>query len=587
MKKSLSKTLVSLGCVSLFVSTASAQPITQSAKAEVSIKANKDLVTARVIARKQAEIEAITFALKQKLNVDVSSAKAQSAVQELVKSLSSNLKTTYSTEGDLLSAVTTLSIEGSELTDLSRSLGLQRGNAMSAARVLFMIDEYYGIATNLDPSKPLVSEVEFFADRSSNASGSSFSDTSSKSAQSESLKGSIQSSNRESSSVATRDRAAVAAQSSSSVAGRDRVAVAGQSESAVAARDRGAIAGQGTYGAVAGSRDTSVAAAERNQFAGSRDTSVAASQRSQMAASRDSSFAAASSSDSRLNASVNSASASSSDNKNVQASSFSRDQKDVVSFKSKTVFPDVNNAKPDQATFIRDRLAQVTSQYGIEFTDERDIRQTGKGKMLISDIETQAKWQLYTDLAAKSPYNAKYVVYGKAAMNAEGKSASGRTICSGQLQLTSFNVDTNTGLIAGTVVKRAEGSTDQDCRSSLSQALATELAQTVGNAATRELQRVATLGQAYTLTLFSGAGINRRLGGRFEDQLRGLGSEVQEQNSPDGSRRSYLVQWKGGDIKRQLEKLLDSMGPEMDKAEVQSRGTRVIVCVEGRCPADY
>jgi hypothetical protein len=585
MKKKISKTLLAIACTNLIIQSASAQPISQSAKAEVSIKASKDLITARVVARKEAEIEAIKFALRQKLNLTISGPEAASKIQELVKSLSSNLKTTYSTEGDLLTATTTLSIEGSELTDLSRSLGLQNLTAMKAASILFMIDEYYGIATNLDPSKPLVSEVEFFADRSSSASGSNFSDTSSKAASSQSLQGSVQSSSRESSSIAARDRASVSSQSSSSVAGRDRVAIAGQSESAVAARDRGAIAGQGSYGSVAGSRDTSVAAAERNQFAGSRDTSVAAAQRNQMAASRDSSVAAASSSDSRLSASVNSASASSSDNKNVQASSFAKDQKDVVSFKSKTVFPDVNNAKPDQSSFIMARLAQVTSQYGIQFTDERDIRQTGKGKMLISDIETQAKWQMYTDLAGKAPYNANYVVFGKAAMNAEGKSSSGRTICSGQLELRSFNISTGGGLIAGTVVKRAEGSNDQDCRSSLSQALATELAQTVGNAATREVQLLAQLGQVYTVTIYSGSGISRRLGGGFEDELRKLVQDLQEQSRND-SKRAYLMQWKGGDLQRQIERVLDKLGPDMQKAEVESKGTRIFVCVEGRCPRD-
>jgi hypothetical protein len=541
---------------------------------------------------------------------------ADKIIQEIIKSLGSNLKTTYVTEGELLTATTTLSIEGSVFTDLSRSLGLQSRTAMQAAKILFILDEYYGIATNLDPSKPVLSEVEYFADRSSSASGSNFSDTSSKAARSESLQGSIQASSTESSSVAARDRASVSAQASSSVEGRDRVAVAGksesavaardrvavagQSESAVAARDRGAIAGQGSYGSVAGSRDRSVAAAERNQFAGSRDTSVAAAQRdqfaasrdtsvsadqrSQMAASRDSSVAAASSSDARFNASVNSASASSSDNQNVQASSFAKDQKNVVSFKSKTVFPDVNNAKPDQSTFIVTRLAEVTSQYGIRYTPELDIRETGKGKMLISDIETQGKWTMYRELAAKPPYSADYIVFGKAAMNAEGKTSSGQTICSGQLQLTSFNTSTGDGLVSGTVVKRAEGSSDQLCRASLSTALATELAQTVGSAASRELQLSA--GQVFSVTLYSGSGISRRLGGAFEDTLRKLAQQDLKEQSRDKISRAWTVQWKGQDLSRRIELVLDALGPDMVNAEVESSGSTIFVCVEGKCPPE-
>ena len=54
-----------------------------------------------------------------------------------------------------------------------------------------------------------------------------------------------------------------------------------------------------------------------------------------------------------------------------------QNQKDVVTFKSKTVFPDVSNAKPSdtQSALITQRLAQVMKQYGLEYTPERDIRE--------------------------------------------------------------------------------------------------------------------------------------------------------------------------------------------------------------------
>lgn len=550
--------------------TSFAQNVEARGESEVSVKANKDQLTARGIARKNAERDAIRLALKTKLNVDAKGPKADEAILEMAKSLSGNFKTTYRLEGDILTALTVLNVDGAELTDLSRSLGLQNMNVMEASSIVFFVDEYWGIATSLDPSKPLVSEIEYSHDKSSSsdtsarASGSNFSDTSSKSASSSTYSGAMAASSKESAAYSSNQKTAVAGASSSAFAGSDRRAVAAQ---------------DGYGGSVAAARNTQVAGAQQSQYAGSSSSNVAAAR----------------SSDTRVAASVNASSASASDQKNVQASSFSaeqknvQNQKDIVSFKSKTVFPDVSNAKPSdsQSALITQRLAQVMKQYGLEYTPERDLRETGKGKMLVSDIETQRRFDYYTQLASKNPYNAKFVVFGSSVMSAEGKSASGRTICSGMLKLDSFNVDTGRGLVVGTLNKRAEGSSDQDCRSNLSTALATELAQTVGNAATRELQRAATLGQSYTLTLFSAVGIGRRVGGPFEDALRQFaGGNVREDKTTE-STRTYTVSYKGSDIKRQMEKILDSLGDAMKNAEVQMKGNRVVVCVEGRCPADY
>ena len=550
--------------------TTFAQNVEARGESEVSVKANKDQITARGVARRNAERDAIRAALKLRLNVDAKGPKADEAILEMVKGLSANLKTTYRLEGDVLTAMSVLNVDSAELTDLSRSLGLQNMNVMEASSIVFFVDEYWGIATSLDPSKPLVSEIEYAHDKSSSsdtsskASGSSFSDTSNKSASSSTFSGSMAASSKESAAYSANQRTSVAGSSSSAFAGSDRRAVAAQ---------------DGAGGSVAAARNTQVAGAQQSQFAGASSSNVAAAR----------------SSDTRVAATVNASSASASDQKNVQAGSFSaeqknvQNQKDVVSFKSKTVFPDVSNAKPadSQSALITQRLAQVMKQYGLEYTPERDIRETGKGKMLVSDIETQRRFDYYTQLASKNPYNAKFVVFGSSVMSSEGKSSSGRTICSGMLKLDSFNVDTGRGLVVGTLNKRAEGSSDQDCRSNLSTALATELAQTVGNAATRELQRAATLGQSYTITLFSTVSIPRRVGGPFEDALRELaGGNVREDKRTDAT-RVYTLSVKGADISRQLEKLLDSLGEGMKSAEVQSKGNRVVVCIEGRCPTEY
>jgi len=547
-----------------------AQSVEARGQSTVSIKQNKDQITARGVARKNAEIDAVRSALKLKLNLDAKGPKADEGVLEMAKALSANIKTTYRLEGDSLIAMSVLSVDTAELTDLSRSLGLQNMNVMEASSIVFFVDEYWGIATSLDPSKPLVSEIEYAHDKSSSsdtsskASGSSFSDTSNKSASSSTYSGSMAASSKESAAYSANQKTSVSGASSSAYAGSDRRAVAAQ---------------DGAGGSVAAARNTQVAGAQQSQFVGSSSSNVAAAR----------------SSDTRVASSVNASSASASDQKNVQAGSFSteqknvQNQKDVVTFKSKTVFPDVSNAKPadSQSALITQRLAQVMKQFGLEYTPERDLRETGKGKMLVSDIETQRRFDYYTQLAAKNPYNAKFVVFGSSVMSSEGKSSSGRTICSGMLKLDSFNVDTGRGLVVGTLNKRAEGSSDQDCRSNLSTALATELAQTVGNAATRELQRAATLGQSYALTLFSTVSIGRRVGGPFEDALRELASGNVREDKTTESTRAYTVSLKGADIKRQLEKLLDTLGDSMKNAEVQMKGNRVVVCVEGRCPSEY
>lgn len=568
LKKSLMAAAVCAALLSTVSTSPQAQPVQAAGRAEVEVKKFKDLITARAAARRMAERDAVRSALKLRLNIDASGPQAEAAIDDFVKNLGDNLRPTFRTEGDILTATVQLTVDSAELTDMSRSLGLQDKNVMEAASVVFMIDEYWGVATNLDPSKPLVNEVEYFHDKSSfsdtsaKASGAAFSDTSSKSAGASSYSGSMAASSKESASIAASERSSVAASRSTSVAGSDQRA----------------LAAQGPGGSVAAARSTQIAGSQRESVAGSSSSNLAASR----------------SSDTRVAASVQASNSYASDQKNVQAASFAVDQKnvqqqnDVVSVKTRTVFPDVNNAKPSDRTaaMIPERLAQVTKQYGLEYSPEGDIRETGKGRMLIADIETQRRWDEYKNKAAQS-LKAKYVVFGTSVMSAEGKSPSGQTICSGMLKLDSFNVDTNRGLIAGTLTKRAQGSSDQNCRANLATALATELAQTVGNAATRELQLIATQGRAYTVTLFSALSIPRRVGGSFEDALRALAAGSVREDKRTESTRTFTVSYKGGDFARRIEKLLDDLGDAMKSAEISTKGNRVVVCLEGKCPADF
>jgi hypothetical protein len=584
-----------------------AQAIQATGKTEVDVKGFKDLLAARAAGRKVAERDAIKAALKLKLNIDASNPKVEAALEDFVKNFANNLKSTFRTESDILTVTTVLSVDSAELVDMARSLGLQDTNVMESASVVFIIDEYWGIATHLDPSQPLVSETEVFQDKSSfsdtsaQASSSSFSDTSAKGSKSASDSSSLSASSKESSALAasSKQSQAMAASSkeSSAIAASEKSAVNASSASAVKGSDSVAIAVQGQSGSAAGSRQTQVSGAQSQNLAASKSTAVAASAASdnRVAASSasDSRVAASSASDQRLTTASSSASASSFDKQNVNAQSSSSDvkniqqQKDVTIVKTKTVFPDVSNAKPSdaQAAMISQRLAQVVKQYGIEYTPERDLRETGKGKMLIAEIEAQRRWDEYTAKVGKNPFNAKFVVYGTSVMNAEGKSDSGQTICTGTLKLESFSVDTGRGLVSATLNKGAQGTSDQNCRSNLSTALATELAQTIGNAATRELQLVATQGKSYTVTLFSLTAISRRVGGPFEDLLKSIGN-VRDDKRTD-SARVYTVSYKGADFARRLEKVLDDMGDAGKAGEVANRGNRYVVCLEGKCPSEY
>jgi len=522
-----------------------AETLNANGRVELSIKANKDLVTARKVARDAAERDAVRSALKLKLNLDAKNPKTDEAIAEIAKNLADNIKTTFATEGDILTARATLQVDSAQLTDLARTLGLSSSAVMEAASILFLVDEYYGVATKLDPSQPLVSEMEYFHDKSS------ASDTSAKVAASSSASSAFAASSKESSSIAASEKAAVAGSSSSNFSGSDR---------------RSAAVADGMGGSGAASRSTQVAGGQKEQFAASSSSSVAAS--------RDS--------DKRVASSSSSSGAYAAEQKNIQS------QKDVVSIKTKTVFPDLGNAKPsdDASALITQRLEQVTRQYGIQYTPERDFRVAGGRKLLVSEIEKLGQFDQYNSKAGKNPFNAKYVVYGTAVMSSEGKTSSGAVTCSGMLKLSSVNVDTGRGIASGTLNKRAQGTSDQDCRSNLSTALATELAQTIGNAATRELQLIATQGQSYTVTLYSALRINRRIGVNFEEKLKEVAGNLREDKTTE-SARVYVVQAKGGDFRRQVERMLDSLGDAMKDAEVQNKGNRLVVCIEGKCPSDF
>lgn len=525
-----------------------AETLSANGQSQVSVGANGDLINARRIAREGAERDAVASLLRLRMNLNAADPKTAGAISDLAKQLSGNLKTTFVTEGDVLTARAALEADSAQVFDLARSLGLMSNTAMVQAKVVFLIDEYYGIATNLQPGQPLTTEVEYSHDKSS------FSDKSAKVAAASSASSSSSSSSR----------------SATSVAASERTAVAGSQSSAYAARDqRAAAVNDGYGGSAAAARDTQVAGAQRSSFAGSSQSSFAGStssaSASAAASSRQSSYA--------------------SDVKDVNK------QNDKVSFKMKQTFPDTNNAKPADgaAALISARLEQVVKPYGLVYTPERDLRvNPGSGKVRIFEIERLGKFADYTTKAGAGSFKAKYVVYGESVMSSEGSTPSGGTVCSGSLKLQSYNVDTGDGLASGTINKRAQGSSDQDCRANLATAMATELAQIVGNTATRELQMAATQGQSFYVTIYSKTRIPAKVRREVQEKLQGMAEQFAEDNITDNS-RTYVVQAKGnfrGKVQDLVEDMAESVG-EMKLASVKSSGNRMVICVEGSCPKDF
>jgi hypothetical protein len=533
-----------------FSASLKAETINANGKTEIGIKDNGgDLIKVRKLARDSAERDAILSALKLRLNVDGSSAAAKDALGELSKQLTDNLKTTFTVEGDVLIAKTTLSVDSGQLFNLARSIkGLVSTTATAAAKIIFLIDEYYGVSTSIQPGQALETEISYSHDKSAASSSSSSASSSSKS------KEAVAISAKDKSAYAESDSAAYAASDKAAFAGKDKagVAVSNQSGSGAAVRET----------SVAGASSSSVAAARKRSAAGSSESSVSG------AASSEKAEASAS------------------------ASASSSSKNDVVNYSFKQKFPEVGNAKPadGEAALITQRIEQVIKDYGLTYTAERDLRfdQAGK-KLTIGDIEKKRLFEQFTEKASKQPFSAKYIVYGTSVMSAEGKTASGDVTCSGLLKLSSFSVDSGDGLASATLGKRAQGSSDQDCRTNLATALATELAKTVGNVAARELQLAAIQGQSFYVTLYSNQRVIPSVRRSFTKKLESMVEKYEEDNVTDNS-RTFVVQAKTG-FRSKLEDFVDDLAEDNKEAmkgyKMVAKGNRVVICLEGICPKDF
>lgn len=566
-------------CAALATSTQThAQVVDVKGEAEASIKANGgDLMVARRVVREAAERDAISSVLKLRFSVNATDPKMVEAGNDIRKQLVDNLKTTFRIEGDVISARTTLNVDSQRVFALAQQLGVGNKSAMAAAKVLFVIDEYFGVGTKLDPSQPLSTEIAYSHDKSSNF------DASVKAGSSESSSSRSASASKENVAAASKSSSAMAASRDTRVAGSDQQAYAARDQQAFTGRDSRAVAiNDGRGGSGAAARDTQVAGARDTQVAASRDTRFAGSDRQAVAASASNQSAYARNTDRASSKSASSASSSFVDQTNKG------EQKDIVNFTMKQTFPDIGNAKPENSSMIVAKLEQTVKPYGLALVSERDFRFEGGRKLLISEIEQMQKWDAYEEKASKGSFSANYIVYGTAKTHLEGRSPTGGVICSGSLKIQSFNVQDGGSLVSATITKRAEGSIDTNCRDNLAEAMATEVAKTVGEEATQDIQRVARQGKSYSVTLYSRLDIPARLKRDFKrgmEKLAASPDEIQEGNSSEGVQQ-WTVTAKG-QFKDQLLDLALDIGDKYEEAkkiEVESRGTKIYVCIEGKCP---
>jgi hypothetical protein len=556
-----------------------AQVVDVKGEAEASIKANGgDLINARRVVREAAERDAIAAVLKLRLSVNPNDPKMVSAANDIRKQLVDNLKTTFRTEGDVITARTTLNVDSQRVFQLAQQAGVSNTSAMAAAKVLFVIDEYFGVGTKLEAGKPLTTEIAYSHDKSSNF------DKSLKAGASESSSSQSVSASKESVAAASKSNSSLAASRDTRVAASDQQAFASRDQQAFAGRDsRAAAANDGRGGSMAAARDTQVAGARDTQVAAARDTRYAASDRQAIAASSSNQSAYARNSESASARSASSASSAYIDQTNKG------EQKDVVNFTMKQTFPDIGNAKPEDSSMIVARLEQTVKPFGLSLVSERDFRIEGGRRLLISEIERLQKFDAYMQKASRGNFSARYIVYGTAKTHIEGRSPTGGVLCSGSLVLQSTNVQTGDSLVSGTIAKRAEGSIDANCRDNLAQAMATELAKIVGEEATQDLQRTARQGQSYSVTLYSRLDLPARLKRDFKrgmEKLANSPDEIQEGNSGDGAQQ-WTVTAKG-QFKDKLEEValdISDKYEEAKKLSFESRGTKIYVCIEGKCPS--
>jgi len=560
MKKNLIA-IASIMALSLtFANGVQAQTVSASTQTKIQITKGASPASLKRQLREQLELRAVKNLLEASFAVKMTPA-IEAKLPELVELLGDSIEISMDpADGEVLSGKATITVASAKLKEYLVNKGIGAGDiASKSAKILVSIDEFIGVATTNDGKTATETEIQYSHDKSS------FSDTSASASGSQRSASSSASSRQNDVAFASKDSVAVSGRQSSAVAARQDTAVAGRRDSAAAYQGAGGGAASASSSQFAGAQSTQYQAAQSSQYAGAASSSRAYSDKSQSASSR----------------SASSASSFSAEQKNVQQ------QNDKVSYSVRTKMPEFNNAKPlgAQDRVLASRLSGEFQSNGLSLVAENDLRAEGGRILPMFEITNNGRIDQFVEKIQKNKIEADVWATGQANYTIVGTTASG-TQCNGNLAVQGRFMDGNEIFFEDSLQAAAVGNGDQDCRGRLGIALATSLAQVLGQRANKELNARASRGSVFTLYLYSASSLGRGDRNKFQTTLRSTeGLQAGEPKTGDNF-MTVSVQM-AGSLDATINKVLDSLN--WDKADYVSRpGNRICIGLEGKqvCPAD-
>ncbi len=538
----------------------SAQTVTASTQTKIQITKGASPASLKRQLKEQLELRAVKNLLEASFAVKMTPA-IEAKLPELVELLGDSIQISMDpADGEVLSGKATITVASAKLKEYLVNKGIGAGDiASKSAKILVSIDEFIGVATANDGKTATETEIQYSHDKSS------FSDTSASASGSERSASSSASSRQNDVAFASKEAVAVSGRQSSAVAARQDTAVAGRRDTAVAVQGQGGRAAAASSTQYAGAQSTQYQAAQSSQFAGAASSSTAFSDKSKSASA----------------SSASSASSFSTDQKNVQQ------QTDKVSYSVKTKMPEFNNAKPlgAQDRVLASRLSGEFQNNGLSLVAENDLRAEGGRILPIFEITNNGRVDQFVEKIQKNKIEADVWATGQANYTIVGTTPTG-TQCNGNLAVQGRFIDGNEIFFEDSLQAAAVGNGDQDCRGRLGIALATSLAQILGQRANKELNARASRGSVFTLYLYSASSLGRGDRNKFQTTLRSTeGLQAGEPKTGDNF-MTVSVQM-AGSLDATINKVLDSLNWE--KADYVSRpGNRICIGLEGKqvCPAD-
>ena len=538
----------------------SAQTVTASTQTKIQITKGASPASLKRQLKEQLELRAVKNLLEASFAVKMTPA-IEAKLPELVELLGDSIQISMDpADGEVLSGKATITVASAKLKEYLVNKGIGAGDiASKSAKILVSIDEFIGVATANDGKTATETEIQYSHDKSS------FSDTSASASGSQRSASSSASSKQNDVAFASKEAVAVSGRQSSAVAARQDTAVAGRRDTAVAVQGQGGRAAAASSTQYAGAQSTQYQAAQSSQFAGAASSSTAFSDKSKSASA----------------SSASSASSFSADQKNVQQ------QTDKVSYSVKTKMPEFNNAKPlgAQDRVLASRLSGEFQNNGLSLVAENDLRAEGGRILPIFEITNNGRVDQFVEKIQKNKIEADVWATGQANYTIVGTTPTG-TQCNGNLAVQGRFIDGNEIFFEDSLQAAAVGNGDQDCRGRLGIALATSLAQILGQRANKELNARASRGSVFTLYLYSASSLGRGDRNKFQTTLRSTeGLQAGEPKTGDNF-MTVSVQM-AGSLDATINKVLDSLNWE--KADYVSRpGNRICIGLEGKqvCPAD-